>query len=255
MGSHPRREKAEREVRERAASSRRSIARLAVRSPRAPGFDIAAIDSSARHAISRIHKACSDGAARAPGASRHLSSVIQRSGYTVQAMADDYRTSLGPFVPVQSAETLRRLLAYLGAAPAQVADFDCVVADVGKALSGSRFSRSARTCCASVIGRICENPPGWRRMVPCAWLQPREIYVNFIPSNGYSVQAMDLDCRTILGPLRDDAERRDTAPPAGLPWRRARATRRLRPQHPQLGPGTARITLEAGRKNLLRLRA
>jgi hypothetical protein len=71
-------------------------------------------------------------------------------------MADDYRTSLGPFVPVQSAETLRRLLAYLGAAPAQVADFDCVVADVGKALSGSRFSRSARTCCASVIGRICE---------------------------------------------------------------------------------------------------
>jgi hypothetical protein len=107
----------------------------------------------------------------------------------------------------------------------------------------------------SSTAAICENPPGWRRMVPCAWLQPRENYVNFIPSNGYSVQAMDLDCRTILGPLRDDAERRDTAPPTGLPGRRARATRRLRPEHPQLGPGTARITLEAGRKNLLRLRA
>ena len=58
--------------------------------------------------------------------------VIQRSGYTVQAMADDYRTSLGPFVPVQSAETLRRLLAYLGATPGQLADFESGVCRWGQ---------------------------------------------------------------------------------------------------------------------------
>jgi hypothetical protein len=52
---------------------------------------------------------------------------IQRNGYAVQAIAADHRTSLGPFVPVQSAETLRRLLAYLGATTAQVADVDSAI--------------------------------------------------------------------------------------------------------------------------------
>jgi hypothetical protein len=47
-------------------------------------------------------------------------------------MAADHRTSPGPFVPVQSAETLRRLLAYLGATPAQLADFDSVVGRWGQ---------------------------------------------------------------------------------------------------------------------------
>jgi hypothetical protein len=28
-----------------------------------------------------------------------------------------------------------------------------------------------------------------RRMVPRAWLQPRDIHVNFTPRNGYSAQA------------------------------------------------------------------
>jgi hypothetical protein len=36
----------------------------------------------------------------------------------------DHRTMLGPSIRVQSAETLRRLLAYLGATPAQLAEFD-----------------------------------------------------------------------------------------------------------------------------------
>jgi hypothetical protein len=36
----------------------------------------------------------------------------------------DHRTSLGPFVRAQSAETLRRLLAYLGATPEQIANYD-----------------------------------------------------------------------------------------------------------------------------------
>jgi hypothetical protein len=52
---------------------------------------------------------------------------IERNGYTIQAMAADHRTSLGPFIPVQSQETLRRLLAYLGATTAQLADFDSAV--------------------------------------------------------------------------------------------------------------------------------
>lgn len=57
---------------------------------------------------------------------------IQRSCYTVQAVAADHGTLLGPFVTVQSAETLRRLLAYLGATAAQLADFDSVVRRVGQ---------------------------------------------------------------------------------------------------------------------------
>jgi hypothetical protein len=43
---------------------------------------------------------------------------------TVQAMDMDHRTSLGPFVRVQSADTLRRLPAYLGATPEQLANYD-----------------------------------------------------------------------------------------------------------------------------------
>jgi hypothetical protein len=39
-------------------------------------------------------------------------------------MALDHRTLLGPRLRIQSAETLRRLLAYLGATPEQLADFD-----------------------------------------------------------------------------------------------------------------------------------
>ena len=41
-----------------------------------------------------------------------------------QAMALDHRTMLGPRLRIQSAETLRRLLAYLGATPEQLANFD-----------------------------------------------------------------------------------------------------------------------------------
>jgi hypothetical protein len=36
----------------------------------------------------------------------------------------DHRAILGPYVRVESAETLRLLLAYLGATPAQLAEFD-----------------------------------------------------------------------------------------------------------------------------------
>jgi hypothetical protein len=45
-------------------------------------------------------------------------------GLAAQAMALDNRTMLGPRLSIQSAATLRRLLAYLGATPEQLADFD-----------------------------------------------------------------------------------------------------------------------------------
>jgi len=41
----------------------------------------------------------------------------------VQAMALDCRTILGPYVPVASVDTMRRMLAYLGATPEQIEDF------------------------------------------------------------------------------------------------------------------------------------
>jgi hypothetical protein len=49
---------------------------------------------------------------------------IQRNELRVQAMAADGRTFLSPFIPIASGATLRRLLAYLGATPTQLADFD-----------------------------------------------------------------------------------------------------------------------------------
>jgi hypothetical protein len=49
---------------------------------------------------------------------------VPADGYTVQAMHLDHRTMLGPRVKIASAETLRRLLTYLGATPEQLADFD-----------------------------------------------------------------------------------------------------------------------------------
>jgi hypothetical protein len=47
-------------------------------------------------------------------------------------MALDHRTMLGPQLRIQSAATLRRLLAYLGATPAQLADFDGAVQKWGQ---------------------------------------------------------------------------------------------------------------------------
>jgi hypothetical protein len=49
---------------------------------------------------------------------------IDHKGLHVEAMALDCRTILGPYVKVQSVETLRRMLAYLGATAEQIADLD-----------------------------------------------------------------------------------------------------------------------------------
>jgi hypothetical protein len=49
---------------------------------------------------------------------------VTGDGITVQTMHMDHRTMLGPRVRVQSAETLHRLLAYLGATPAQLVEIE-----------------------------------------------------------------------------------------------------------------------------------
>ena len=51
-------------------------------------------------------------------------SFVDCRGLVAQAMALDHRTMLGPRLRIQSAETLRRLLAYLGATPEQLTNFD-----------------------------------------------------------------------------------------------------------------------------------
>ena len=48
---------------------------------------------------------------------------VECRGLALQAMALDHRTMLGPQLRIQSATTLRRLLAYLGATPEQIAQF------------------------------------------------------------------------------------------------------------------------------------
>src|SRR6202034_2079325 len=63
---------------------------------------------------------------------------------------------------------------------------------------GERF----RYHCDQIICEACDtrNLSTRRTMVPRSRLLPRNIEVNFVPRDGYSVQAMDLDRRTMLGP-------------------------------------------------------
>ena len=80
---------------------------------------------------------------------------------------------------------------------------------------------------------ICEacgsqNPQGRVRPVSRDLLVPRTICLNFVPSDGYTVQAMHLDHRTGIRPPREDQERRDTAALARLSGRNGRATSRIR---------------------------
>jgi hypothetical protein len=99
-----------------------------------------------------------------------------------------------------------------------------------------------------------QNPKARRRMMPRAWFQPRDIHVNFIPRDGYSVKAMDLDCRTMLGPYvtvqSKETLRRLLAYLGATPDQLADLDQSIR----SWGQGTAKITLQPGRKNLLRLR-
>jgi hypothetical protein len=128
MGSMPRREERERKARERADSQ--------------PALDCEACGaltsaSNFRYFGDRIMcDACDhqNPQSRVRTVARELLApqticlnFVPGDGYTVQAMHLDCRTMLGPIVKVQSAATLHRLLAYLGATPAQLAEIaDCI---------------------------------------------------------------------------------------------------------------------------------
>jgi hypothetical protein len=56
---------------------------------------------------------------------------IDHKGLHVQAMALDWRTMLGPYVKIQSIDTLRRMLAYLGATAEQTGRLQSVVPPLG----------------------------------------------------------------------------------------------------------------------------
>jgi hypothetical protein len=192
-----------------------------------------------------------DGRVFCPGVrechSRHRSYLSPLSSPTLACFSKPPRglCSTHGFLPAQREDRAASNRTRSALVPA----LDCQ--SCGAIASGDRYTYEHIVC--ETCGE--QNLPGWRRMVPCAWLQPREIYVTFIPRNGYSVQAMDLDCRTILGPYvpRQSPEtlRRLLAYLGAMPEQLADFDQSIR----SWGQGTARITLEAGRKNLLCLRA
>ena len=106
-----------------------------------------------------------------------------------------------------------------------------------------------------IVCEACEerNPQGRRRMVPRALLQPRDICVNFVDNKGLGVQAMAVDCRTMLGPqLRIQSAatlRRLLAYLGATPEQLAH----FDSSHRRWGQGTVSITVQPGRKNLLRI--
>ena len=121
----------------------------------------------------------------------------------------------------------------------------------GALTPGERF----RYFADQIIYAACDerNPQSRRRMVPRACLQPRDVYVNFVDNKGLAVQAIALDCRTILGPqLRIQS--------AGT-LRRLLAYLGATPEHladfdnchRRWGQGTVLITLQPCRKNLLKI--
>jgi hypothetical protein len=74
---------------------------------------------------------------------------VPGAGYTVQAMHLDHRTTLGPMVKVQSAETLHRLAAYLGASPPSSRSLLTASGDGAKVPCRSRSYKGAKTYSAS----------------------------------------------------------------------------------------------------------
>jgi hypothetical protein len=88
----------------------------------------------------------------------------------------------------------------------------------------------------------------------CA-VQTRDIFIRFITTGGCSVQAMDLNLDRTLGPrvpvTSPEVLRRLLAYLGAMP----EALREFDRSHQSHGKGNVRITLELGRKNLLRLHA
>ena len=121
----------------------------------------------------------------------------------------------------------------------------------GALTPGERF----RYFADQIICEACDerNPQSRRRLVPREVLQPRNICVNFVNNKGIAVQAMAVDCRTMLGPqLRiQSAEtlRRVLAYLGATPEQLAD----FDSSHRRWGQGTVKITLQPCRRNLLRI--
>ena len=121
----------------------------------------------------------------------------------------------------------------------------------GALTPGERF----RYFADQIICEACEerNPQSRRRLVPRALLQPRDICVNFVNNKGLGVQAIALDCRTMLGPqLRIQSVetlRRLLTYLGATPEQLAA----FDSSHRRWGQGTVSITLQPCRKNLLRI--
>ncbi len=99
-----------------------------------------------------------------------------------------------------------------------------------------------------------ENPQNRVRSVPRELLAPRTICLNFVPSDGYTVQAMHLDRRTMLGPCVK-VQSADTLHRL-LAYLGATSAQLVEWENcnRRWGQGTVQITLSPGCKNLLRLR-
>jgi hypothetical protein len=121
--------------------------------------------------------------------------------------------------------------------------FDCRAC--GNRTSSARFSYLCERLLCDHCG--AENPQTDVRSV-----ETRDIFVRFITSDGCSVQAVDLNLdRTFAHACPSPAQRHC----AGS-WlrRRSQGAARIRSlRHQSHGKGNVRITLEPGRKNLLRL--
>jgi hypothetical protein len=106
-----------------------------------------------------------------------------------------------------------------------------------------------------IVCEACEerNPQSRRRLLPRVLLQPRSILVNFVAGRSLAAQAMSLDHRTMLGPqvsVQSGATlRRLLGYLGGTPEQLAD----FDSSHRRWGQGTVQITLQPGRKNLLRI--
>jgi hypothetical protein len=116
----------------------------------------------------------------------------------------------------------------------------------GAVASAARFRY---ICGRPVCGHCGAENPDTR---VCA-VQTRDIFVRFITAGGCSVQAMDLDLDRPLGPCvpvtSPETLRRLLVYLGAMP----EALREYDRSHQSHGKGNVRITLEPGRKNLLRL--
>jgi hypothetical protein len=155
-----------------------------------------------------------------------------------------YRPDMGSYPRREKAE--REARARADTVPA----LDCQ--SCGALTPGERF----RYYADQVVCEGCDerNPQSRRRLVPQALLQPRNILVNFVEGRSLAAQAMALDHRTMLGPqlrIKSAATlRRLLAYLGATPEQLAE----FDDSHRRWGQGTVQITLQPGRKNLLRLR-